>query len=140
MTTVQKGRSIMLSEKERASIVHFLETVGGDTNDFTTSRTHEMPHELKQVLNQVFQAIKNQQPISISALPQEITTTTAAVMLNVSRPTVMKYIRNGRLSARMVGTHHRLKSQDVLELLEELKQEQRDAVFALIDREDSLAN
>ncbi len=139
MTTVQKGRSIMLSNKERASIVHFLETVGGDANDFATSHSHEMPHELKQLLNQVFQAIKNQQPISISALPQEITTTTAAAMLNVSRPTVMKYIRNGRLSARMVGTHHRLKSQDVLELLEELKQEQRDAVFALIDWEDSLS-
>lgn len=139
MTTVQKGRSIMLSDKERASIVHFLETVSGDASDFTTRHTHEMPHELKQLLNQVFQAIKNQQPISISALPQEITTTTAAAMLNVSRPTVMKYIRNGRLSARMVGTHHRLKSQDVLELLEELKQEQRDAVFALIDWEDSLS-
>lgn len=139
MTTVQKGRSIMLSDKERASIVHFLETVSGDASDFTTRHTHEMPHELKQLLNQVFQAIKNQQPISISALPQEITTTTAAAMLNVSRPTVMKYIRNGRLSARMVGTHHRLKSQNVLELLEELKQEQRDAVFALIDWEDSLS-
>ncbi|WP_311347756.1 helix-turn-helix domain-containing protein [Corynebacterium durum] len=84
-------------------------------------------------------AISEGQTISISTVPTEVTTTTAASILDVSRPTVMKYIRNGRLSARRVGTHHRLNSQEVLELLEELKQEQRNAIFELIGREENLS-
>ena len=51
----------------------------------------------------------------------------------------MKYIRNGRLSARKVGAHHQINPQEVLELLEELKQEQRNAIFELIDREENLS-
>ena len=54
-------------------------------------------------------------------------------------PTVMKYIRNGRLSARKVGSHHRLKSQEVLEIIREMKQEQRNAIFELMDIEESLS-
>lgn len=138
-TTTQKSHSVRLSNKERASIVHFMEAAGADVSAFTANRTPEMPKELRELLNAVLQAVKNEQSISISMLPKEVTTTTAAAMLDVSRPTVMKYIRNGRLSARKVGTHHRLKSEEVLALLEELKQQQRDAIFELMDYEDSLS-
>ena len=54
-------------------------------------------------------------------------------------PTAMKFSRNGRLSARKVGAHHQINPQEVLELLEELKQEQRNAIFELIDREENLS-
>ena len=91
------------------------------------------------VINTVLHVISEGQPISISTVPTEITTTTAASILDVSRPTVMKHIRNGRLSARRLGTHHRLNSQEVLELLGELKQEQRNAIFELMDIEESLS-
>lgn len=126
--------SVILTENDRAVIVDFLAATGGDGGEVINA-----PEELKHLLNAVFQAIKDQRPLSISMLPEEITTTTAAAMLDVSRPTVMKYIRGGRLTARMVGSHHRLQAQEVLELLEEFKQQQRELVFELMAVEETLA-
>ena len=136
--TIPKNQSVMLTNEERLSITHFLDVVGGDVTSLVGPRGDEMPNELKKLLKTILDAVQSGQSISISMLPKEITTTTAASMLNVSRPTVMKYIRSGRLNARKVGSHHRLNSQEVLDLLKARKQEQRKAVFDLIDLEESL--
>lgn len=136
-TTIPKNKSVMLTNEERLSITHFLDVIGGDATSLVGPQGDEMPDELKKLLKTILDAVQRGQSISISTLPKEITTTTAASMLNVSRPTVMKYIRSGRLNARKVGSHHRLKSQEVLDLLETRKQEQRKAVFDLIDLEES---
>ena len=135
----QDGRSVMITSEEQKSIERFFNAVGSDASDFATSEKTTLPDDVAKIINIVLGAISEGQTISISTLPKEITTTTAASMLDVSRPTVMKYIRSGRLSARKVGSHHRLKSQEVLELLEELKQEQRKAIFELINLEESLS-
>ena len=73
-------------------------------------------------------------------MPSEVTTTTAASMLGMSRPTLMKHVRSGRISAHKVGSHHKLFSKDVLEFREVLKQEKRQAVFDLLDAEEDLGN
>lgn len=44
----------------------------------------------------------------------EFTTNEAAVILNVSRATVMKLLSEGRLSARKVGSHHRVTAESLL--------------------------
>ena len=105
--TIPKNQSVMLTNEERLSITHFLDVVGGDATSLVGPRGDEMPNELKKLLKTILDAVQSGQSISISMLPKEITTTTAASMLNVSRPTVMKYIRSGRLNARKVGSHHR---------------------------------
>lgn len=43
------------------------------------------------------------------------TTTEAATMLGLSRPTLMKLIESGEISHVMVGTHHRVPAEAVLE-------------------------
>lgn len=52
--------------------------------------------------------------VSTTVLPEELTTTVAADVIGVSRPTLMKMIARGEVQARMVGTHHRLRRSDVL--------------------------
>ena len=47
-----------------------------------------------------------------------MTTTVAAQFLGVSRPMVLRWIKDGSLEDRPVGTHHRLTSSSVLTLLE----------------------
>jgi len=133
------GCSVIITSEEQESITHFLNAVGGDAADFVTSEETAVPDDLIHVINIVLHAFSEGQTISVSTLPTEVTTTTAASMLNVSHPTVMRHIRNGKLSAHRVGTHHRLNSQKVLELLEELKQDQRKAIFELMDTEESLS-
>jgi len=41
-------------------------------------------------------------------------TTEAAAMLGVSRPTLMKLIEAGEIEAEMVGTHHRIPAEEIV--------------------------
>lgn len=66
-------------------------------------------------------------------MPEELTTSTAAKLLNISRPTLMKMIKSGKVKAHMVGTHHRLAARDVLALRRERIEAQQRAVFEMMD-------
>lgn len=124
--------SLRLSEEDQILAREFAEQLEGGSPSFTANGGMRVPQELNAVFATVLKAICDGRAISISTMPPRITTTTAASLLGVSRPTVMKYIRNGRLSATMVGSHHRLDTKEVLRLLEEKKEEQRQAVFDLM--------
>lgn len=49
----------------------------------------------------------------IMAQDQLLTTTEAAKLLGISRPMLTDLIKRGRLEAVMVGTHHKIKVQEV---------------------------
>ena len=66
---------------------------------------------------------------TIGRLPDELTSTVAADILSVSRPTLMKWVRQGRIDSFKVGTHTRFKREDVLRLQAE-RMEERRAAFA----------
>jgi excisionase family DNA binding protein len=47
-------------------------------------------------------------------IKEQFTTTEAATMLGLSRPTLMKLIEAGEIDHVMVGTHHRVPAQAIL--------------------------
>lgn len=69
------------------------------------------------------------------ATPREVTTSTAAAMLGVSRPTLMKMVKDGLLPSRKVGTHTRLLSSDVLAAKKARRARERAAFAALLEVE-----
>lgn len=69
--------------------------------------------------------------LSIRSVPDELTTTTAADLLGVSRPTLMKLVADGGLESHKVGSHHRFLYRDVLDLVERRQAAQRSAFEAL---------
>ena len=69
--------------------------------------------------------------LSIRSMPDELTTTTAADLLGVSRPTLMKLVAEGQLESHRVGSHHRFLYRDVLDLAERRQAAQRNAFEAL---------
>lgn len=140
MSITKNETTIFLTDEERSSAARYITALGGDASDLQTTSGHELPPEINAVLGEVLKAMQEGRPITISTLPEEVTTTTAATMLGVTRPTVMKYIREDKLNAHMVGSHHRLLSKDVLSFREQLKNEKRQAVFGLMDLENDLAN
>ncbi|MEJ4100845.1 helix-turn-helix domain-containing protein [Corynebacterium mastitidis] len=139
MSITTNDHTVLLTPEERRSAAQYITALGGDASDLQTPEGKSLPPEIKNVIVRVFHAIKEGAPISISTLPKEVTTTAAAAMLGITRPTLMKHVRNGRISAHMVGSHHRLFSSDVLAFREELKEEKRRAVFDLMDLENELA-
>lgn len=138
MSITEGSQKVHLTPEEQRSAAQFITAMGGDASDFQTSAGQELSPELNKVITQVLRAIKEDLPISISTLPQEVSTTTAASMLGITRPTLMKHVRNGRISAHKVGSHHRLRSSDVLSFREEIKEEKRKEIFELMDLENEL--
>lgn len=135
-TIVGRTEQVLLTDHEKGLAKRFLDTVGGDATEFATREGDRLPGPLNAVFRTVLDAIAAGRPIAVSEMPELLTTTNAAALLGVSRPTLMKWVRAGRIAAVMVGSHHRLRSVDVLAFREQLKSEQRAAVFDLMDMDE----
>lgn len=87
----------------------------------------ELPSAVEQVLLKALDAMRQQGAVTITQTPDELTTTMAAELLGISRPTLLKWVSEGRIQSHKVGTHTRFSRADVLELREEREREQRQA-------------
>ncbi len=82
----------------------------------------ELTEQVHALLKQVVQALSKGQSISILTRDQEISTQQAADILGLSRPTVVRLIKEGELSAHVPGAERRkLLLADVLAYREELR-------------------
>ena len=94
-----------------------------------------MPTELSSLLTKILQAFAEGRTVTVSTMPEDVTTTTAATMLGVSRPTLMKMVANGDIASHKVGSHTRLKSTDVQEFKRARLARQRAAFEELLELE-----
>jgi excisionase family DNA binding protein len=82
----------------------------------------ELTEQLHAILKRVVHALSHGQSISILTRDQEISTQQAAEILGLSRPTVVKLIDEGELSAHVPGAVRRkLRLADVLAYRAELR-------------------
>lgn len=66
-------------------------------------------------------------------MPAVLTTTTAAGILGISRPTLMKLIDKGEIPSHKVGSHTRLKAVDVYSALRARRERERAAFAELME-------
>lgn len=93
----------------------------------------EMPQSVTAILLDALHALATAGELNIEAagsdsgnrLNRMLTPNEAASMLQVSRPTIVRYIKCGHLEAVKVGTHYRIKYSDILQFQEEQKQSQK---------------
>ncbi|MCK0439489.1 helix-turn-helix domain-containing protein [Gordonia alkaliphila] len=128
-----KTRSVLVEGREQEYAQRLLAEVGEDLSSLAVSdgeqRMIAVPKELVAVIVSVVEAVADGAKISVERLPEELTTTVAADQLGVSRPAVMKMIQRGELASHKVGTHHRVRLEDVLEL-KRIRRERRRKAFA----------
>jgi excisionase family DNA binding protein len=74
----------------------------------------ELPPALYNVLIEAIRQLSIGNGVSIMPAEMELTTQRAADILNVSRPYLVKLIKEGTIDHHMVGTHHRLRLADVI--------------------------
>ncbi len=120
-TMTMANGTLLIDDAVRAEAEAVLEVahdrrLGTFTLHLEDGATTEIPAELSQLLQHVLDRVANGPALSITGFPDELSTTSAAEMLGVSRPTLMKLIANGDLAATKTGTHHRLRTRDVLTL------------------------
>lgn len=96
-----------------------------------------VPTNLVGVLEEALRVVATGGSVTIGSMPDELTTTSAADLLGISRPTLMKLIREGHIVAHKVGTHTRLNTSDVLAYRDRLHIQQRAALRELRDFEES---
>ncbi|WP_230313547.1 helix-turn-helix domain-containing protein [Nakamurella alba] len=97
-----------------------------------------MPSELSDLLRKILVAIAAGRTISVGPLQDELTTSAAAQMLGISRPTLMKLIRSNTIPAHKVGTHTRIRMADALAYRRDQLQAQEYAFAELRAMEDEL--
>ena len=72
-----------------------------------------IPPEVGRVLQQVLDVMAHGGTVTISSTPAELTTSSAAAILGISRPTLLKMVRADEIPSHQVGTHTRFRAEDV---------------------------
>ncbi|MGW4088461.1 helix-turn-helix domain-containing protein [Nocardia sp. NPDC004750] len=98
----------------------------------------EMPAQLTALISQILDLVSRGCTVTVGSVPNEVTTTVAAKMLGISRPTLMKLVNEGTLPAHKVGSHTRLFSRDVFAHKDLQRGAQRQAFDDLRAIEDEL--
>ncbi|MDJ0105140.1 helix-turn-helix domain-containing protein [Rhodococcus erythropolis] len=96
-----------------------------------------VPQELASILTEVVRIVAAGGTVTLGSIPSELTTTTAASMLGISRPTLMKLVHAEEIPAHKVGSHTRINADDVLAYREQIRNRQRAAFDELRAFEDA---
>jgi excisionase family DNA binding protein len=86
-------------------------TVAGDRD----SEDAEIPEIAFQLLQMILDELALGHAVALAPLEREISTQTAADVLNVSRPHLVKLLESGKMPYKKTGTHRRIRLSDVLE-------------------------
>lgn len=94
----------------------------------TAGNTVELSRGLQEVLIKALQALAVGSEVSIVRIPEELTSTAAAELLGVSRPTLMKWARAGEVESFKVGSHTRFKRTEILRAKARLESDREKAL------------
>lgn len=101
-------------------------------------RNVDLPKDVSVIVTTVLESLSKGSRVVISTTPKELRTTAAAEMLGISRPTLLKLVREGELPSHKVGAHHRFLLNDVLEYRDKQQEIKRKHFLAVRGSLDEL--
>ena len=96
----------------------------------------ELPEEVYDVLRQVVEAMRSGLAVTVAPVSQSVSTTQAAELLGVSRPTVVKLLEEGAMAFEQVRSHRKILLRDVLDYRRTRREQQYAALEAMADEDD----
>ncbi|WP_233345819.1 helix-turn-helix domain-containing protein [Saccharomonospora iraqiensis] len=91
----------------------------------------DLPEQVYAVLRDVAAAMSQGLAISVAPHNTQLTTQEAADMLNISRPTLTRLLRDGEIAYEQRGRHRRVRLADVLDYQDRSRRERRAALDEL---------
>jgi len=124
--------SVMAQEPEKSSIKH-LESIlqlEGSQPKLVGIDGQEIPipESVYQILHQAVHALALGKVISVVIQDKELTTQKAADILKVSRPYLIKLLDQGEIPCIRVGTHRRVRFDDLMKYKEERDTKRREGI------------
>ncbi|SHJ75231.1 DNA binding domain-containing protein, excisionase family [Tessaracoccus bendigoensis DSM 12906] len=130
-----RGR-VMANDREVELAAQVLAELSCPDGSLAVSRNHEVsevPEEIGRLLQHVLDVLARGGTVTVGSMPAVLTTTTAAGILGISRPTLMKLIDKGEIPSHKVGSHTRLKAVDVYSALRARRERERAAFAELME-------
>src|SRR6266851_5195745 len=93
--------------------------------DAGQEETIELPAGAAKLLIAILEDMASGRAVTIVPQNAELTTQQAADFLNVSRPLLVQLLQQKKLPFRLVGTHRRVRFEDVLRFKENIDAERR---------------
>lgn len=127
-TTVAKRNSILLSETEVSSLQSA--PIPPDARVIirrSSGKDYVPPAGIQEALIQALQILAEGGEVRIMRTPEELTSNSAAEILGVSRPTLIRWANDGDIPSFKAGTHTRFRREDVFEFKRKRDREQNEA-------------
>ena len=104
----EEAQAVVNAVASDHEIIVEVQTRAGANNAIT------LTPELSRTVFRVLATLASGGTVSISDVPKVLSTTEAARILGISRPTLMKRVRSGEIPSFKVGSHTRLNFDDVV--------------------------
>jgi excisionase family DNA binding protein len=114
--------------------------VAGATKDIFAPRlgTVRIPASAARLLVQILDEMSRGNAVKIVPVHAELTTQEAADLLNVSRPTLIQMLEEGKIPFRKVGTHRRIRTEKLMGYKRQLEADRRAALAELVAYDQEL--
>ncbi|HEX6750192.1 MAG TPA: helix-turn-helix domain-containing protein [Longimicrobium sp.] len=109
--------AVKAAQRSRDSIAEAAERAGMRRSGTVRLEELELPVSVVRALSRMVDELSEGHRIAVHAIPDdstELTTSQAARLLGMSRPTLINLLNQGSIPYRFVGTHRRLLVVDVL--------------------------
>ena len=98
----------------------------------------DLPNAVGQLLMETLNEVADGHVVSLATDDDELTTQEAADLLNVSRPHLVKLLKDGQIPYHKVGAHHRVRRRDLLAYKTRQRQDAEEALQTLADQAQDL--
>lgn len=133
-------RSITADQQERRQLKEIEQLIARSQPCLVGSdgESLEIPQPLYEVLLAAAKALRQGKAVSIVPTSHEFTTQQAADFLNVSRPFLIRLLDRHEIPHHMVGTHRRIRFEDLLQYRAKRSADRRKVFAQLTDEAQDL--
>jgi excisionase family DNA binding protein len=93
-----------------------------------------LPPKVLRLIADLLGALAEGKAVSVVPKDLNVTTQEAAMFLNVSRPYLVRLLEEGKIRFHKVGSHRRIRFEDIMQYKEERTRKSNEALQALADQ------